>query len=45
MPAFKDRLTDQQVAEIANYIRTSWGNTAQPNVTPAMVATMRAAKN
>ena len=45
MPAFKDQLTDQQVAEIANYIRTSWGNAAQPNVTPAMVANMRAAKN
>ena len=45
MPAFKDKLTDQQVADIANYIRTSWGNAAQPNVTPAMVANMRAAKN
>ncbi len=45
MPAFKDQLTDQQVADIANYIRTSWGNAAQPNVTPAMVANMRAAKN
>jgi mono/diheme cytochrome c family protein len=45
MPAFKDRLTDQQVADIANYIRTSWGNGAQPNVTPAMVANMRAARN
>ena len=45
MPSFKDQLTDQQVADIANYIRTSWGNAAQPNVTPAMVANMRAAKN
>jgi mono/diheme cytochrome c family protein len=45
MPSFKDQLTDSQVADIANYIRTSWGNTAQPNVTPAMVANMRAAKN
>jgi mono/diheme cytochrome c family protein len=38
-------LTDQQVAEIANYIRTSWGNTAAPNVTSAMVANMRAARH
>jgi mono/diheme cytochrome c family protein len=45
MPSFKDQLTDQQVAEIANYIRTSWGNTAAPNVTSAMVANMRAARN
>ena len=43
MPSFKDQLTDQQVAEIANYIRTSWGNSAAPNATPAMVAKMRAA--
>jgi mono/diheme cytochrome c family protein len=45
MPSFKDKLTDQQVADIANYIRTSWGNGAQPNATPAMVAKMRAAAN
>jgi len=45
MPSFKDQLTDEQVADIANYIRTSWGNGAQPNVTPAMVAKMRAVPN
>jgi mono/diheme cytochrome c family protein len=45
MPSFKDTLTDEQVADIANYIRTSWGNGAQPNVTSAMVAKMRAAAN
>jgi len=45
MPSFRDRLTDEQVADIANYIRTSWGNVAQPNATPAMVAKMRAAAN
>jgi len=45
MPSFKDRLTDQQVAEIANYIRTSWGNSAAPNVTSTMVAQMRAASH
>ena len=45
MPSFKDRLTDEQVADIANYIRTSWSNGAQPNVTPGMVAKLRAAPN
>ncbi|MFO1322975.1 MAG: c-type cytochrome [Burkholderiales bacterium] len=42
MPAFNTQLTDQQVAEIANYVRTSWGNKAAPNATPAMVAKLRA---
>ena len=45
MPGFKDKLTDEQVATIANYIRTSWGNGAPPDVTPAMVAKMRATRN
>jgi mono/diheme cytochrome c family protein len=45
MPSFKDQLTDQQVADIANYIRTHWGNGAPPNATPAMVAKMRAARH
>ena len=42
MPAFRTQLTDQQVADIANYVRTSWGNAAAPNATPAMVAKLRA---
>jgi len=41
MPSFNDRLTPEQLADIANYIRTSWGNSAAPNVTSAMVAKMR----
>jgi mono/diheme cytochrome c family protein len=45
MPGFQDRLTDEQVADIANYIRTNWGNNAQPDVTSAMVAKMRAVRN
>ena len=28
MPSFATQLTDQQVADIANYVRTSWGNKA-----------------
>ncbi len=42
MPAFNIQLTDQQVADIANYVRTSWGNKAPPNATSAMVAKLRA---
>lgn len=43
MPAFAGQLDDQQIADIANYVRTSWGNTASPNSTAAMVAKLRAA--
>lgn len=42
MPSFAGRLDDRQVADIANYVRTSWGNAAAPNVTAAMVAAWRA---
>jgi mono/diheme cytochrome c family protein len=41
MPAFASTLTDQQIADLANYARTSWGNGAVANVTPEMVAAMR----
>ena len=45
MPSFADTLlTDQQLSDIANYVRSSWGNHASANVTSDMVATMRAAK-
>ncbi len=30
MPAFRDQLTDQQIASILSYIRQSWGNRAAP---------------
>ena len=42
MPAFKIQLTEQQVADLANYVRTSWGNQAAPNATPLMVGKLRA---
>ncbi|MEP9354600.1 c-type cytochrome [Xanthobacter sp. KR7-65] len=42
MPSFAGRLGDQQIADLANYVRTSWGNTAAPNVTASMVAVWRA---
>jgi alcohol dehydrogenase (quinone), cytochrome c subunit len=42
MPAFDWRLTDDDVAEIANFIRNSWGNSAS-STTAAEVAKMRKA--
>jgi len=45
MPAFATRLTEQQVAEIANYLRTSWGNNAAANATSSMVGALRASPN
>jgi mono/diheme cytochrome c family protein len=43
MPAFGDQLSNQEIADIANYVRTSWGNTAAPNATPQAVADLRPA--
>jgi len=41
MPAFGWRLNDQQVADVVNFIRTSWGNTATSTVTASDVAEVR----
>jgi mono/diheme cytochrome c family protein len=41
MPSFAGRMSDQQIAALANYVRTSWGNTASPDATGAMVAALR----
>jgi mono/diheme cytochrome c family protein len=40
MPSFAWKLTDQQVADVATYIRNSWGNHAAP-VTEKQVGAMR----
>jgi mono/diheme cytochrome c family protein len=40
MPAYAKQLGDQQVADVINYIRNSWGNAA-PLVTPDEVAKAR----
>jgi len=40
MPAYAKELSDQQIADVANYIRNSWGNAAA-QVTPAQVAKAR----
>ena len=41
MPSFAGSLNDTDVAELANYVRTNWGNTAAPNATPALAASWR----
>lgn len=41
MPGFADQLSDQQVADLANYVRTSWGNPAPANTSARLVATER----
>jgi mono/diheme cytochrome c family protein len=43
MPAFADKLSDQQIADIIDHERTSWGNHG-PVVTPADIAKLRAMK-
>jgi mono/diheme cytochrome c family protein len=42
MPAYRSKLTDQQVAAVADYIRNSWGNAA-PAVLPGQVVAARVA--
>jgi mono/diheme cytochrome c family protein len=43
MPAYAKQLTDQEIADVTNYIRNSWGNAA-PLVTPAQVTRARREK-
>jgi mono/diheme cytochrome c family protein len=45
MPAFGWRLNNQQVADVVNFIRTSWGNTAGDKVTADDVKKIREDKN
>jgi mono/diheme cytochrome c family protein len=40
MPAYAEQLSDQQIADVANYIRNSWGNAA-PMVMPTQVKRRR----
>jgi mono/diheme cytochrome c family protein len=40
MPAYADKLSDQEIADVATYIRNSWGNAAPP-VTPGQVKRAR----
>ncbi|MEO1102252.1 MAG: cytochrome c, partial [Pseudomonadota bacterium] len=41
MPSFRDSLSDAEIAAVANYVRTSWGNEAAPNATARHVAYLR----
>jgi mono/diheme cytochrome c family protein len=41
MPAIGDGLSDNEVAEIANYVRTSWGNQAPANAQAGTVGNLR----
>jgi mono/diheme cytochrome c family protein len=41
MPAFGAGLSDTEIAALTNYVRTSWGNKAPANATPADVMTAR----
>jgi mono/diheme cytochrome c family protein len=43
MPAYASKMSDQEIADVTNYIRNSWGNAA-PLVTPEQVAKARKAK-
>ena len=42
MPSFAGRLSDDEIADLANYVRTSWGNRADPNASARMIAAWRA---
>ncbi len=44
MPSFAGDMSDQQIAALANYLRTNWGNTAAPDATSLMVARLRVGK-
>ncbi|HEY3809265.1 MAG TPA: cytochrome c [Steroidobacteraceae bacterium] len=41
MPGFARSLDDQQIADLSNYVRTAWGNRAEPNATPWAVGSWR----
>ncbi len=41
MPAVGNQLTDQQIADVANYVRQAWGNEAPPNAKAGEVGYLR----
>lgn len=41
MPSMADMLTDEQAADVINYVRTSFGNDFPSPVTPAEIAALR----
>jgi mono/diheme cytochrome c family protein len=44
MPGYAQALSDHDIADVVNFIRTSWGNQAAANATAAMVAPWRRAE-
>ena len=40
MPSFAGQLDDEQIAELVNYLRVSWGNSAPANANPDMAASL-----
>jgi mono/diheme cytochrome c family protein len=45
MPPFASSLSDAQIVQITNYLRTSWGNSALANATTETVAKLRVPAN
>jgi mono/diheme cytochrome c family protein len=45
MPSFAGALSDRDVTDVVNYVRTAWRNKAPANATPDMVASLRAVAN
>jgi mono/diheme cytochrome c family protein len=43
MPGYAAKMSDQQIADVTNYIRNAWGNAA-PTVSAAQVAKARRTK-
>ena len=41
MASFAGSLTDDQIADVVNYVRTAWGNNAMPNAAPWSIAQWR----
>ena len=41
MPPYAHQLSDQQVADVANYIRNAWGNAAPPVTSDQVKAARR----
>jgi len=41
MGSFANALSDDQIADVTNYVRTAWGNAALPNATPWGVSSLR----
>jgi len=41
MPSFATQLSDQDIADVSNYVRTAWGNQGSANTTPAQVMALR----